>query len=287
MSRWVWALVFGTTGVALVLASALLDPKEYQLARSVCLDLGLVLVAVPLVERLWALSGGNPLDLEVGQLRHQVQRLATTVDAMVNIEAIGLDRVYDCQANFGRQAEWLTLLQGAGHSVDIMGRTLFGWSRSAEVRDLCIRKVVHEDVQFRWLLMHEDNRYLPLLMEEDINIGEMLKEKLAAMRRFLTAIRDQLPEAKRHLFQVRYFDHVPLYCSIVAIDDRCFVNQYLFSASSDNSPFYCVRGSRGAWPKLYAHEFNSVWNLSVNPFANSPPALGEGVDGESEAAGLP
>jgi len=267
MSRWAWAIIFVITGVALILASALLDPKQYELLRSVCLNLGLVLVAVPLVERLWALSGGNPLDLEVGNLRNQVQRLATTVDAMVNIEAIGLDRVFDCQANFGRQAEWLTLLQGASKSVDIMGRTLFGWSRSTEVRDLCIRKVVHQGVQFRWLLMDEDNRYLPLLMEEDINIGEMLKEKLAAMRRFLTGIHDQIPEEKRHLFQVRYFDHVPLYCSLIAIDDRCFVNQYLFSASSDNSPFYCVRGADAAWPKLYSHEFDAIWSLSVDPFA--------------------
>jgi hypothetical protein len=71
---------------------------------------------------------------------------------------------------------------------------------------------------------------------------------------------------------VRYFDHVPLYCSLITIDDSCFVNQYLFSASSDNSPFYCVRGIHAAWPKLYAHEFDTIWNLAIDPFAASGPS---------------
>jgi len=273
--RKVWSVVFSAVGIALVVSSVLLGQQSFDTLQAVALNLGLVALAVVLIDLLWRICGGSPFGEELRELHFQVERLSESLDVLEGTKSIGLDQVYDRQGNFGTQADWLKVISEAENSVDMMGRTLFGWTRSAEVADLIVKKVHHDRVRFRWLVMDEENRYLPLLTEEDINIGDMLKKKLRVVEEFLKKIHDRLPEESRELFEVRRFRHVPLYFSVLSVDDRCYVTQYLFSADSGNSPFFCVRGAQAAWPKAFKLEFDTVWKESVDPFV--------AIDAESAA----
>lgn len=274
-----WSVVFSAVGTALIVSSVLFGHQKLLTLQAVTLNLGLVALAVVLVDILWRLCGGDPLADEIHELQAQVKRLSESLDVLEGTKSIGLDLVYDRQGNYGTQSDWLGMIASAEDSVDMMGRTLFGWTRSSDVADLVVRKVQHDKVCFRWLVMDPDNQYLRLLTEEDINIGEMLKKKLGVVKQFLQQIHSRLPDECRDRFEVRTFKHVLLYFSTLMVDDRCYVTQYMFSADSGNSPFYCVRGTQAAWPKAFKLEFTTVWNESVPLFpavgnSDSQPAQG-------------
>jgi hypothetical protein len=268
--KWTRNVLFLTVGIALVIASVLFQTKNHLSLQTIALNLGLVTIAVVLVELLWQLCGGTPVENQVSDLTRQIGRLSKAVDVIENSKRIGLDAVYDRLGNYGNQADWINLINSSMDSVDLMGRTMFGWTHSSDLRDVILTKVQRDAVSFRWLIMHKDNKYLPLLVEEDKNIGAILLAKLDLVYKALLEIHKALPNDMKPRFQVRLFTHVPLYCSIFRVDDMHYVTQYLFSAASDNSPLYCVKGD-ATWPKFFAQEFTAIWETSEDLFTETPP----------------
>jgi hypothetical protein len=190
-------------------------------------------------------------------------------DVIENSKRIGLEAVYDRLGNYGNQSDWISLINRSVDSVDLMGRTMFGWTHSGDLKDVILTKIQRDNVSFRWLVMHKDNKYLSLLVEEDKNIGAILLAKLELVYKALWEIHNALPTEVKPRFQVKLFTHVPLYCSIFRVDDMHYITQYLFSASSDNSPLYCVRGD-ASWPKFFAQEFTAIWETSQDLFTETP-----------------
>lgn len=158
--RYGHAVLFLAVGIALVAIAVLLDQAQYPICSSISLNLGLVAIAVVLVEHLWRAAGGHPIEHQVSALSDQVTRLAETVDIVDASKRVGLDHVHDCLANFGKQSDWGNVLRAAETRVDLMGRTLFGWTRSDDLEELVLKKIERESVKFRWLIMSLDNKYL-------------------------------------------------------------------------------------------------------------------------------
>ncbi len=280
MHRHGQSILFLTVGVALVAASILMDQVKYGHVAAIALNLGLVSIAVVVVERLWRASGGHPIERQVSSLAGQVTRLSETIDIVDQSMSVGLKNVYDCQANFGTLADWERLMRESEGRVDLMGRTLFGWTRSPDLEKLIRRKIENDHVRFRWLIMSRTNRYLPLLTEETINIGSILEKKIQEVETRLSKIREDLPENLKELLQVRQFDHVPLYCAITRVDDSCYTTPYLFGASADASPLLRLKGVHTPWFQRYMKEFEIVWGDSADFFGD------EGTDDKNKALSI-
>lgn len=178
----------------------------------------------------------------------------------------GLHSVYDRKGNFGTQRTWIELIDSSIKQVDIMGRSLYGWTQSAETIDVIVNKIISDDVKFRWLMMDDKNIFLPQIIEQDVNIGVHLKEKLTAVCKLIDLVRDRLPSGRKDNFQVRQFTNVPLYFSILRVDDNVIINQYLFSTTSENSPLMHLRGIYQKWTQIYIKEFDTIWKMAVEPF---------------------
>lgn len=266
--KWTRNFLFLTVGIALVIASVLFQAQNHLSLQAIALNLGLVTIAVVLVELLWQLCGGNPVENQVSGLSNQIERLSKAVDVIENSKRIGLEAVYDRLGNYGNQSDWIRLINTSVDSVDLMGRTMSGWTQSSDLKDVILTKIQRDNVSFRWLIMHKENKYLTLLVEEDKNIGAMLLTKLELVYKSLWEIHNALPTKLKPRFQVRLFTHVPLYCSIFRVDDMHYVTQYLFSAASHNSPLYCVRGD-ASWPKFFAQEFAAIWETSEDFFTET------------------
>ncbi len=58
----VQAILFAAVGIAFIVISILLKQQNYIEWAAIFLNLGLVSVAVVLVEYLWGVSGGNPIE---------------------------------------------------------------------------------------------------------------------------------------------------------------------------------------------------------------------------------
>ena len=262
-------VIFLAVGIALVAVSALINQTYYQMWSSIALNLGLVAIAVVLVEHLWRISGGRPLEHQVSSLSDQVTRLEQTVDIVDAGRRVGLDHVYDRLTNFGTQADWELLLQKAESRVDLMGRTLFGWTHSVDLEELIQKKIVTESVKFRWLIMSPKNSHLSWLAKEVINDGRLLETKLSEVHRRLRRLRENLPEEFRHNLQVREFCEVPLYCAVTRVDERCLVTPYLHTVPSDGSPLLSLRDSNLPWMRRYIDEFERIWEISDDVFKDN------------------
>jgi hypothetical protein len=214
----------------------------------------------------WVRADQLPSSNTVQELLEARRRLETVEaklrEAVEGANSVGLVRAVGRQGDFGTESDWLALLSGAVERVDLMGRTLYGWTQSADAAELIKRKIQEERVHFRWLVMSTENPFLPVLEENRVNIETYLRNKLESVERFLGRIRESLPDGCRELLEVRCFESVPLYFGYVRVDDNFFVTHYLSSANSTSSPMLCLNDVGAAWSRAYAREFDTVWRLS-------------------------
>ncbi len=90
-----------------------------------------------------------------------------------------------------------------------------------------------------------------------------LTEKLETIIKLLCVVQDHLPEEKKDSFQVRQFKNVPLYFSILRIDDSILVNHYFCSTNSENSPLLHLKGLSSTWTRMYLNEFETIWKKAT------------------------
>lgn len=68
--------------------------------------------------------------------------------------------------------------------------------------------------------------------------------------------------SNRDLLQVRVFERVPLYCSVLRVDDRYFVTPYLQSAAARTAPLLILEDKSLPWTSAYHNEFETVWETA-------------------------
>lgn len=255
-------ILFIAIGVLLIVFSTFLVNRGVDWLHALVLNLGIVAVATMLIEHLWLLCGGAPIENQIDALSHQVDRLGRSIDVIEAINEVGLTDVSDRLGNFGTQHDWVELLADAGQSADLMGRVMHGWVTFDGFPDLLSRKI-RDGVKFRILLMSPENPFQDMLTEEGSKIDSVLTQKRDVVLGVLSKIRVSLPQELRSSLQVRLFNRVPLYCSIVRIDDVIYWSPYLCSNQAQNCPLLIVKGRTSGWGQLLEHEFQSVWNFAT------------------------
>lgn len=214
---------------------------------------------------------GNTLQELVSTKRRLEIAESKLRQAVEGAESVGLVRAVARQGDFGTESDWLTLISKAVERVDLMGRTLYNWTQSAEAAELIAQKVNAERVFFRWLVMSTENPFLSVLEENRVNIQTDLRNKLESVESFLAEVRRLLLPECLYLLEIRYFKAVPLYFNYIRVDDQFYVTHYLSSANSSGGPMLCLNDVGTAWPRAYAREFDTVWRLS-------PPAKAEDTE---------
>jgi hypothetical protein len=255
-------------GVALLCVALLVDRANFPDRHEILLVIGVTIISVSVVEGIFQLAGGNPVENRIGdlfgKLSQEVEHLAATVDVIENARRLGIKEMHDRTGNYGLKAKWLEVIRMPRNSMDLMGRTLHNWTIAQEVEQIILDKIVAEGVTFRWLVMSRDNKYLPQLEEADQNIGESVKAKIDVTVRVLQDIRGKLPPDKQDKLKIRTFSHVPSYCSILRVDDIFLVTPYLQSAASRDSPLFIFEGPSSPWAATYSREFQGLWD-SASP----------------------
>lgn len=278
MKKYTGYVVFTLVGLTAIAWSAATDSTANPTIHDVLLNLGLVAIAVVVIEALWRLAGGNPAEDQVMDFRKEISRLSQHVDIIQKTRAVGLHSVYDCTASFGK-ANWMKLIQESTATFDVMGRALSNWVRPHEIDDLIANKIVKDGVTFRWLIMSEENSFLRLLEEEGTSLNEKVRPKLSMVYQRLWEIRDHLEKKSSESLdklKVRVFSNVPLYCSLVRSDDLFLVTPYLSSADAQDCPLYCFRGERSPWAAATSTEFDQIWWNATDLFS-LPRLRNEGI----------
>ena len=148
-----------------------------------------------------------------------------------------------------------------------MGRTLFEWFKVESFENLVFNKIKDDNVHFKWLIMSPESPFLPIIEKNDeTSLGN---QKLPIVIQKLTSIRKKLFEKlqnKLNKLEVRTFSHVPLSCSILVIDDKLYVMEYLEHMTSDECPLYCIVGENSAWSSSHQKSFQEIWEKSQDLF---------------------
>jgi hypothetical protein len=267
LRRWrIGAALFLATGIAILAAAALLHREGYETASAVALNVGAAILAIVLVDILWRTSGGNPLDEQFMALAEKLHHLSKSVAAVERARLVGLNDAFARQGDVGTQTTWEELIRRSRRRCDVMARTSAGWMKSRHLAQLIVDRITHDNVHFRWLIMSRTNPYLNLLIQHDPNVGSMLDEKIGKMEALLRSIRNLVPDDKIELFEVRRFEHAPLYCSIVRTDETWYITHYLFSRPSDDCPLIAVHGEDTEWGARYQEEFEEIWKDAEDLF---------------------
>lgn len=262
--------LFACLGSLLIICSTFLKARGVDWLEALLLNLGIVAIATIVIDYIWRLVGGTPMEQQISELASQIDRLERSNNVIEAIREVGLHDVSDRLGNDRDQNDWIEILSNATHSVDLMGRTMHSWTEYDELEALLIRRV-REGVSFRWLIMGPANRFHTMLTEEGAELDSMLGHKRDAVLSLLCRVRDRLHDEHHPKFQIRVFDHVPLYGSVARFDETTYWSPYLCSNNSKNCPLLIVHGRNKNWAQLLDREFQSIWNrANIHPTNSTP-----------------
>jgi|ERR1044071_1563239 hypothetical protein len=258
--------VFLMIGIAL-LALAIFAGKQalsfswWEFASSALANAAFVLLTVVIVNYLWEMLGGEPLSNLVVQLHDSIQLLQDAYKT-------GVRRVIHPSGTFGDHGAWMARLKQAESQLDLMGYTLHVWSRG-EGFEAEVVKLVQRGVDCRVLIMSTSNP----------NFSAVINDKLAGVTERSTLgeadgaehlfqrIAGQVSglKEKRGSFEVRRVIEGTILCQLCRTDNKMTVIPYLYSAVAARTPLLLAEGSDSGLFKVYADEFQALWDLNPAP----------------------
>lgn len=229
--------------------------------REIGVSIGSVILTIPIISLVWKILGGDPIDRRIEDLTVTILKLEHVTDVIKDCQNVGIYRLIDCAANFGNQRDWMELFENSKEEIDILGRTMFSWIDGTGIDEMILRKT-EEGVRIRWLVMAPDNKCLHLIEENDTILANVVSDKIPKVTRFIRNLKSQIPAKNSKRFQVKTFDHVPLYGNLARFDSRYYITPYFYYRSSKNSPLLIVQGKESSWGKIYQAEFDQIWSRS-------------------------
>src|SRR5438132_13109318 len=94
--RWwtVASTVFALAGIALVTGAALLHQAKHEVIAAISLNLGVAAIAIVMLDALWRLTGGSPLETQLERLEGKLGELAKSVALVERARTVGLENVF-------------------------------------------------------------------------------------------------------------------------------------------------------------------------------------------------
>ena len=263
-------VVFGIAGALLVSVSIIFDFREWETAQQVCLNIGITIVAVVIVELMWRRFGGDPITRAISSLWRATNLLK-------DFEAAGINSIKAQRRQLDSQEHTdllCKLLDNATH-VDLMAWSLR--TQIAKHKDImsAIEDAIRSNrCQVRVLTscpFHEISECDPQLLQR-IREEERLTGGESAVDRIRGNITDtwvQFNEirgkfkndrARKDCLQIKATNEMMIYTNIIRIDDRMWVSPYSASVRGGENPVFEVVGTHSALFNRFQTEFDHMWN---------------------------
>ncbi len=256
----------------------------------VLLSVAGALLAVVVLQMIWAFTGGEPV-------RRQIEAMRSEVRALHDVSIAGIDRVHrQRQEVSDEMVDRWSVLGARAKRIDLLGLTLDReWLSNDDL--LAVLKQVAEkrQGQVRLLLLPQqtyDPRQPPAPAE-----GEVPAENLSFEARVRQpgeegggVLLGYIQKAHRHLgeltnggsgsLEIRTLRFCMPYCLIIRIDDYMYVAPYRASTLGEHSLALEVHSAPGhSVFEMYRREFEAIWTAEA-PSAPSPSAAPSEPGGE-------
>jgi hypothetical protein len=150
-------------GISIILISFIVSLNNNQslfpLFSDVTLKIGIVILSIFLVDRLWTILGGEPLQNQVSELKELNELNRTGTEN-------GLIKIYTYVTEVDAR-EWLDLISSSKSNIDISSYTLNDLIARPRIWDL-LQERAREGVQVRLLLNSSDNIAMEYVGHENL-----------------------------------------------------------------------------------------------------------------------
>jgi hypothetical protein len=264
-------------------------------AGIVLLTLGAALSAVVLLQIIWTLVGGEPMQTEVHrlskettELRHHFRKeIGNATHALRDLDRTGIERLHARRGATKSVNRWLRLGAEA-ETIDLLGLTMFHeWLIHPPLRKLLLDVAKSERGKVRVLILPSPEADLADLKQadsvspSDVNYYARTRqtgeEGGSVLTGYLTTAHERLKELETQAgppkFEVRYLTKCTAYCMMVGIDTYVYVAPYLSSGQGEYSFAFEASDPRGTLFKMYRAEFQAVWDAEgdgIEPLDSEP-----------------
>jgi hypothetical protein len=272
---------FGSIGVILVLIAVISYQKgsAYSIPFQLCLNIGVSILTISIVEYLWKIKGGDPII-------KAINRLWKAISCLRDVEESGIDKIY-IQRGKVNLDDWINNISTA-KEVDAMGINLATIiSKRPQLRKIIIDRAVTKKCKFRILVLDPASPLTSQRAEEEANQVSILDHG-TLIQRFFANIRGSLltfqkmreeicktikKDTADRFYAIRVINKSNIYCSIIRTDDKMLVTKYLSHLTGTQSPSFELRlpKEQADSPiegenlfKTFQDEFEEMWKIATD-----------------------
>ena len=267
-------IIFLIIGLLLLGISYLLvtnnNPSEsIKFWASVFQNFSFIILTIVTINFLWQLLGGEPIEKTLNSLKETLGDMRSAVLLLQDSKTTGLHRTFSIGGAYGSHEIWMKRLHDAKERIDLMGYTLFVWTKGENFEEVIKAKVI-SGLHIRVVTMDDENHSLGAFVNEEQIISLSMnnqKEENRLSKKVFTSIATSLSGRNDVLgsFQFKTLKKGIITTQICRTDSQITSIQYLYTVIASRSPLFEVVGSDTTLFKLYMSEFDKIWELAVVP----------------------
>ncbi len=250
-------------GILILIISFFLKEKTMSFESFIfqaLFNIAFVLITIALVNVIWGLLGGEPLEKMLDGLRSSIKLLGDSTESGITRFLYANDRY--------TSKDWHEILCRSKYKIDLLGYTLNTWSRIEGFEEELINRV-KAGVKIRVLFMDEKNPFL----NANINYEQIkslsvpiVENEIYSSTDFFSDIMKRSVGEKgvKGSFEMRKVKKGLIMSQICIFDDTSIITPYLHSVTTPHSPLIIIKGQESRVFKKYQKEFDSFWELNNN-----------------------
>ena len=267
-------IIFALVGLILLLSAKVIQNDAFW--SSLLLNLGIVVIAVTVVELLWKFVGGNPL-LEA------IKLLQISTSLLKDIDGSGIVRIYSERKEWESNLKDFLPYVASAREVDLMGNILRNnWTSNQKFMDILQSKTQQKECKFRFLLLDpeeidEKSNILKQRSKDEarwnkddekekaykVSYDHMKTDIKYSLYQFET-VKSELNEKNNQYLEIKVVNQSNIYCNIIRADDKMIVAKYLLSVRGSDALTIEIYGRDTSFYKIFSNEFESMWKRGVD-----------------------
>ena len=224
---------------------------------SITSDFAAAILTVVILQALWGLLGGDPL-------QNAIARLSISMELIQDLKGMGFLRFLQRrEINLEERIEERASLARKAREFDLMGLTLWTeWFQDEELSKELVIAVKEREGTVRILLSNPDLN-APATSLRLKTSGEKKKQKLFqglldSTTEQIKELLDQLSHDEKKRFVVKVTDDI-IYCSVIRMGNMMFVTNYTNHSVGNSTPAFQIGGEGTRVYEFYKREFDTMF----------------------------
>ena len=253
--------IFTIIGILVLVIAFFIRPTQssnQEFAFSIFFNLGVIILTVVIVNFLWSMVGGEPME-------KMLEDITKTFKLVSDGYNDGMRRAILSSNKFNTYGGWAELLKKADKKVDMMGYSLHNWCKSEKFEEI-LSELESKGVEIRIMIMDPENPAFDAGLNYEGVSGvtrESMVQETVTCEKCVKEARTMCKEGKTSTIQYVKIKKGLTESQIIRIDNYVYVIPYLYSMHTSDSPLFVYEAQDGGFFYKYVKEFEGLWKLNI------------------------